>query len=180
MTGISESTTNVASGESAKKKAAISRIFPIKKSNSSGGKGGIKVEHTIKDESEDSFASPEAVPEVIEAVKENLKPRRYRPDGRPILACRISFSSIKKSSTERSLSAKTKRERRTSVSSSASISGSSPAATGSGKGATLKRSLDEVEVEEVKTEATRLDGLPGSSKQTEVRKLKGQKYYAPT
>ncbi len=177
--GLTSAMDGTKVGESAKKKSAIAMIFHAKSkggkdsapgtgSHGKGGaKGGIKVERTLKG----STSSDDDE----EDVKENLKPRmRRRPDGRPVLLCRIPINAIKERPPLST--GKTKRERRTSLSSSSgttpsnsnldsSSSFASPATTKAGKKAPLKRSPDGEAVESVvvKTEATSLGSLPGSS-----------------
>lgn len=148
--------------KSATKKAAISRIFPVKSASSKGnktGKSGIKVEVSHAK----AKASPRA--KLTNAVA-------YRPDGRPTILCRIPFESL----SSRSLAPlsylmppdkeakENKRERRNSTTSSASASSRrshkrrQPSAAGEPPKPKRSRSN---EPEPASTNATDLETLPG-------------------
>ena len=135
--------------ESAKKRAAISRIFPVKKPNNNskgyspgpvggaGGKTGVKVEVKTEDNMMSSI----------------LK----RLDGRPILMCRIPINALNRGPAHNLTPNRTpgggkKRERKLSTASSTT--------SNSSKSSKKHKSKKE---NEVKPEATNLASLPGYS-----------------
>jgi hypothetical protein len=114
--------------EVAKKREAITNIFRVKKTTAAAsGKAGVQV--------------------VVKQVDE-LTPILKRLDGRPIMMCRIPFSSI----SSPAVASKKPRERKHSTASSTTSNSSS-----------RNKNKNMMDVAKVKPEATTLDALPGST-----------------